>query len=434
MSRRRLSSIKCLRKYNSCRSEKRLIEFIVVKRFSCIMSKNYLFKLENTIQNYAWGSKKALQSLFGIENSEQQPQAEIWMGAHPNGCSTLLIEGNRRSLASAIDANPKFWLGEKSESYGNQLPFLVKILAAEQPLSIQVHPSKINAKHGFEQENNLGIAIDAPERNFKDANHKPELIYAITPYLALNGFRELQVIHKLFSAVDLPSLNDVLTPFLNQPTKEALERLFAAILQMDQIKKINAVKELLSFELPHEEDAEVIETFQLIGELATLYPCDVGLFSPLFLNVVELKPGEAMFLLAETPHAYLKGVGVEVMANSDNVLRAGLTSKHIDVPALLANTRFDSIKVSELTILPCKEGDRLVYPIPVDDFKFDIIHNGMLDIAVSSPEIVLCVDGVVEVTSYEGRVNLKAGESVIIPAATPSYSLKNNGTVARTYC
>ncbi|EOX3438075.1 mannose-6-phosphate isomerase, class I [Vibrio cholerae] len=392
-----------------------------------------IFRLNNPIKNFAWGCKRSFSDLFQIANPEQQPQAEIWMGAHPNGCSTLLIEGKRRSLASAIDVNPKFWLGEKFESYGNQLPFLVKILAAEQPLSIQVHPSKIAAKHGFEQENNLGIAIDAPERNFKDANHKPELIYAITPYLAMNGFRELQVIHKLFSAVVLPSLNDILTPFLNQPTKEALQSLFATILQMDEIQKTNAVKELLNFNLTQEEDAEVIETLQFIAELAAIYPCDVGLFSPLFLNVVELKPGEAMFLFAETPHAYLKGVGVEVMANSDNVLRAGLTPKHIDVPALLANTKFDSIKVGELRMKPCKEGSRLVYPIPVDDFKFDIINNGILDIAVSSPEILLCVDGSVEVSSHKSRVNLKAGESVIIPAATPSYSLKNKGTVARTY-
>lgn len=397
------------------------------------MTTKDLFKLENVIQNYAWGSKTALQSLFGVENTKQQPQAEVWMGAHPNGSSTIFIDGQKCLLASAIDVNPKFWLGEKFESYENQLPFLVKILAAEQPLSIQVHPSKVAAKHGFEKENRLGFAIDAPERNFKDSNHKPELIYAITPYLAMNGFRDLQVIHKLFSAAILPSLNDILAPFLAIPTKETLQQLFSTILQMDEAKKTRVVKELLNFEPSQEEDVEVIETFRLISELAKLYPCDVGIFSPLFLNVVELQPGEAMFLFAETPHAYLKGVGIEVMANSDNVLRAGLTSKHIDVPALLENTKFYSINRNELKMMPCKEGNRLIYPIPIDDFKFDIISNGVLDIAVSSPEIILCVEGTVEVSSLESRVNLKAGESVIIPAATPFYSLNSKGTVARTY-
>lgn len=397
------------------------------------MTTKDLFKLENVIQNYAWGSKTALQSLFGIENIKQQPQAEIWMGAHPNGSSTIFIDGQKCLLASAIDVNPMFWLGDKFESYESQLPFLVKILAAEQPLSIQVHPSKVAAKHGFEKENRLGLAIDAPERNFKDSNHKPELIYAITPYLAMNGFRDLQVIHKLFSTAILPSLNDILAPFLAIPTKETLQQLFSTILQMDEAKKARVVKELLNFEPTQEEDVEVIETFRLIAELAKLYPCDVGLFSPLFLNVVELQPGEAMFLFAETPHAYLKGVGVEVMANSDNVLRAGLTPKYIDVPALLENTKFDSVKENEIKMTPYQEGGRLVYPIPIDDFKFDIILNGILDITVSSPEIILCIDGIVEVRSHESSVDLKAGESVIIPAATSSYSLNSMGTVARTY-
>lgn len=398
------------------------------------MTTKDLFKLENVIQNYAWGSKTALQSLFGVENTKQQPQAEVWMGAHPNGSSTIFIDGQKCLLASAIDVNPKFWLGEKFESYESQLPFLVKILAAEQPLSIQVHPSKVAAKHGFEKENRLGFAIDAPERNFKDSNHKPELIYAITPYLAMNGFRDLQVIHKLFSAAILPSLNDILAPFLAIPTKETLQQLFSTILQMDEAKKTRVVKELLNFEPTQEEDVEVIDTFRLIAELAKLYPCDVGLFSPLFLNVVELQPGEAMFLFAETPHAYLKGVGVEVMANSDNVLRAGLTPKHIDVPALLANTKFESIKVSDLRMQPYQEGNRSVYPIPVDDFKFDIIREGEFENVVSSPEILLCIDGSVEIYSSQNRVNLIAGESVIIPAAASSYSFNNHGTVVRTYC
>lgn len=356
------------------------------------------------------------------------------MGAHPNGSSTLTIDKKECALVDAISSDPVLWLGDKSGDYEDKLPFLVKILAADQPLSIQVHPSKQAARLGFDHENKQGIALDAPERNFKDANHKPELLYAITPYWAMNGFRELKTIHLLFSTPELPSLNEVLAPFLVMPTRETLAQLFAAIMQMDENQKSFAAKELLSFEPTNEEPPEIIEAFKLIAELAKIYPCDVGLFSPLFLNVIELKPGEAMFLFAETPHAYLKGVGVEVMANSDNVLRAGLTPKYIDVQALLTNTKFESIKLSELRLNPSQNRQRSVYPIPVDDFKFDIIHDGTLDVAVSSPEIVLCIDGAVELCSSQSRVILIAGESAVIPAATSSYSLNSKGTIARTYC
>ncbi|HDZ9223214.1 TPA: mannose-6-phosphate isomerase, class I [Vibrio cholerae] len=393
-----------------------------------------IFKLNNPIKNFQWGSTSAFSDLFKIANPHQLPQAELWMGAHPNGSSTITIDKKESTLVDAISSNPSLWLGDQSGRYEDKLPFLVKILAANQPLSIQVHPSKEAAQVGFDKENEQGIALDAAERNFKDANHKPELVYAITPYLAMNGFRELSSIHRLFSAAILPSIKAILDPFLSNPTQETLEQLFAAILLMGEKQKASAVSELLSFEPTLGESAEVMETFKLITELAKLYPSDVGFFSPLFLNVVELKPGEAMFLFAETPHAYLKGVGVEVMANSDNVLRAGLTPKYIDVPELLANTKFEPIKASDLRMQPSQDGNRSVYPIPVDDFKFDIIREGEFEIVSSSPEILLCIEGSVEICSSQSRVSLKAGESVIIPAATSSYSFSNYGTVARTYC
>ncbi len=393
-----------------------------------------IFKLNNLIKNFQWGCTSAFSELFKIANPHQLPQAELWMGAHPNGSSTVTIGKKECALADAISSDPVLWLGDKSEHYEDKLPFLVKILAANQPLSIQVHPSKDAARRGFDKENEQGIALDAAERNFKDANHKPELVYAITPYLAMNGFRELPLIHRLFSAAILPSLKSMLDPFLTMPTQETLEQLFAAILQMDEQQKASAVSELLSFEPTVGESAEVIEAFKLITDLAKLYPSDVGLFSPLFLNVVELKPGEAMFLFAETPHAYLKGVGVEVMANSDNVLRAGLTPKYIDVPALLANTKFVPIKASDLRMQPSQDGNRSVYPIPVEDFKFDVIREGEFEIVAPSPEILLCIEGSVEIRTSQSNIHLKAGESVIIPAATSNYTLNSHGKVARTYC
>ncbi|MFV8383022.1 mannose-6-phosphate isomerase, class I [Vibrio parahaemolyticus] len=393
-----------------------------------------IFRLSNSIKNFEWGCKYALSELFGIPNPDMRPQAELWMGAHSNGSSHVNIRGEELSLADAINSDSAYWLGEHMEKDVEQLPFLVKILAANQPLSIQVHPSKAAAETGFEKENAQGIACDAPERNYKDSNHKPELVYAITPYLAMNGFRELDVIYKFFSTIALPSIASLVLVFLSEPNERSLKQLFTAILQLNDSEKMRVLSELLSFEPLAEHDDDIVEAVNLIAELATLYPSDVGLFSPLFLNVIELSPGEAMFLYAETPHAYLKGVGVEVMANSDNVLRAGLTPKYIDVPELIANTKFESIKPSDLKMEPTKQGERLIYPIPVEDFKFDIIDDAILDINVLSPEILLCVNGTAEIKTEQNCVTLKAGESVMIPAATSSYSLNSQGVVARTYC
>lgn len=396
------------------------------------ISGTMIFRLNNPIKHYAWGCKRAFSDLFQIANPERQPQAELWMGAHPNGSSTIIYEGIESELVDVIDADPSHWLGVNHEQFNRKLPFLVKILAASQPLSIQVHPNKSAAKKGFERENAQGIAIDAAERNYKDANHKPELVYAITPYLAMNGFREFQDIHRLFSTLALPSIAKILEPFLSAPNEDSLAQLFGAILQLDESAKQQAVIELLSVDAS-EKYTEAAETLQLIAELAKLYPCDVGLFAPLFLNVIELRPGEAMFLYAETPHAYLKGVGVEVMANSDNVLRAGLTPKYIDVPELLANTQFKPIKACDLRMTPVKHGERWSYPIPVDDFKFDIINGGVMDIEVSSAEILLCIEGKADVSWCGGNVSLNSGDSIIISAITSAYTVIVIGNIARVH-
>ncbi|MGR5540567.1 mannose-6-phosphate isomerase, class I [Vibrio campbellii] len=392
-----------------------------------------IFRLNNPIKHYAWGCKRSFSDLFQIANPERQPQAELWMGSHPNGSSTIIHEGTETELVDVIDAAPSQWLGVNHQQFNSKLPFLVKILAASQPLSIQVHPNKSAAEKGFERENAQGIAIDDSKRNYKDANHKPELIYAITPYLAMNGFREFQDIHRLFSTLALPSIAKLLEPFLATPNEDSLAQLFGAILQLDESAKQQAVTELLSVDVS-EECTEVAETFQLIAELAKLYPCDVGLFAPLFLNVIELQPGEAMFLYAETPHAYLKGVGVEVMANSDNVLRAGLTPKYIDAPELLANTQFKPIKACDLRMTPIKHGDRWSYPIPVDDFKFELIKNCKLEVAVSSPEIILCIKGEVKINYGHDQIVIRSGESIIISANTPCYTVTTQGLTSRIYC
>ncbi|EBA5292596.1 mannose-6-phosphate isomerase, partial [Salmonella enterica] len=287
-------------------------------------------KLINSVQNYAWGSKTALTELYGIANPQQQPMAELWMGAHPKSSSRITTaNGETVSLRDAIEKNKTAMLGEAVANRFGELPFLFKVLCAAQPLSIQVHPNKRNSEIGFAKENAAGIPMDAAERNYKDPNHKPELVFALTPFLAMNAFREFSDIVSLLQPV--AGAHSAIAHFLQAPNAERLSQLFASLLNMQGEEKTRALAVLKA--ALNSQQGEPWQTIRVISEY---YPDDSGLFSPLLLNVVKLNPGEAMFLFAETPHAYLQGVALEVMANSDNVLRAGLTPKYIDIPELVA--------------------------------------------------------------------------------------------------
>ena len=284
-------------------------------------------KLINSVQNYAWGSKTALTELYGLANPQQLPMAELWMGAHPKSSSKIEdTSGQIVSLRDVIDENQSALLGDAVAQRFGELPFLFKVLCAAQPLSIQVHPNKRNSEIGFAKENAAGIPMDAAERNYKDPNHKPELVFALTPFLAMNAFREFSEIVSLLQPV--AGAHTAIAHFLEQPNAERLSQLFAGLLSMQGEEKSRALA-ILKAALETQQG----EPWQTIRLIAEFYPDDSGLFSPLLLNVVKLNPGDAMFLFAETPHAYLQGVALEVMANSDNVLRAGLTPKYIDIPA-----------------------------------------------------------------------------------------------------
>ncbi|MEX9248272.1 mannose-6-phosphate isomerase, partial [Salmonella enterica] len=299
-------------------------------------------KLINSVQNYAWGSKTALTELYGIANPQQQPMAELWMGAHPKSSSRITTaNGETVSLRDAIEKNKTAMLGEAVANRFGELPFLFKVLCAAQPLSIQVHPNKRNSEIGFAKENAAGIPMDAAERNYKDPNHKPELVFALTPFLAMNAFREFSDIVSLLQPI--AGAHSAIAHFLQAPNAERLSQLFASLLNMQGEEKSRALAVLKA--ALNSQQGEPWQTIRVISEY---YPDDSGLFSPLLLNVVKLNPGEAMFLFAETPHAYLQGVALEVMANSDNVLRAGLTPKYIDIPELVANVKFEPKPAGEL--------------------------------------------------------------------------------------
>lgn len=392
-----------------------------------------IFKLKNCIQNYAWGSTIAMSELFGFENSEKKPQAELWMGAHPNGCSRL--EQTGCSLADYISKNKSLVLGDYTAKRYGELPFLFKVLAADRPLSIQVHPNKANSERGFERENEQGIALDAAERNYKDPNHKPELVYALTRYKAMNGFRPIAHILSLFEEVYLPTLESELSSLKAAPTAVGLKTFFTALMTLPSRRALMILSEVeAAFE---RSDLSVMakEALAYSRSLSEHYSGDIGILAPLILNVVELEPGEAMFLHAETPHAYMEGTALEIMASSDNVLRAGLTPKHIDVPELIANTCFEPIAPKQLKLAPIEREGRVNFPVPIDDFLFDVIYVGSnaQTLFVRGAEIVFCIEGDIHISSGGTSLLLKAGESVFVPNSAVSYQFYGTGRLARVY-
>ncbi|HFZ8993580.1 TPA: mannose-6-phosphate isomerase [Citrobacter freundii] len=386
-------------------------------------------KLINSVQNYAWGSKTALTELYGMANPTGQPMAELWMGAHPKSSSRVEVsEGQTLPLREMIEKDKAALLGDAVAGRFGELPFLFKVLCAAQPLSIQVHPNKENAEQGFAKENAAGIAIDAAERNYKDPNHKPELVFALTPFMAMNAFREFSEIVSLLQPV--AGAHTAIAHFLQQPDADSLSQLFTSLLNMQGEEKSRALA-ILKATLESQQ-GEPWETIRLISEF---YPDDSGLFSPLLLNVVKLNPGDAMFLFAETPHAYLKGVALEVMANSDNVLRAGLTPKYIDIPELIANVKFAPRPADTLLTTPVKNGAELDFPIPVDDFAFSLhdLSAQETTIAQQSAAILFCVEGEAVLSAGGQTLTLKPGESVFVGASESPVNVSGVGRLARVY-
>ena len=386
-----------------------------------------ILKLKNPVLNYAWGSRTALAQLFNIPNPDSAPQAEMWMGAHPKGCSELQMPNGTVRLDDFIQKNPEGALGPRWAAHP-QLPYLFKILAAETALSIQVHPRLEKAQMGFAQENARGLPVDDPQRNYRDANHKPELMYALTPFEALCGFRPFSEISEIFQPLRLPALDPTLPLFHSQPSSETLKALFTAILNLTGEAKTEAIQTLLDH-AQHQSKAP----FPTILRLATQYPEDSGLFAPLLLNTITLSPGQALFLAAETPHAYLQGTGLEVMASSDNVLRGGLTPKYIDVPELTANIQFIESTPQTYRVTPIAKGAMQIYPVPVDDFAFATFVAGEKPnlFTCHAPEIVLCLAGKLMLQTEFEQIELQKGESCFIPASTRAYTIQGSATGAR---
>ncbi|WP_241626936.1 mannose-6-phosphate isomerase, class I [Rosenbergiella epipactidis] len=384
-----------------------------------------MYKLNNYVQHYDWGSPTALTEHFGYANVARLPMAEVWMGAHSSASSRLWDQGEWKSLAAEITARPIAMLGQVTYERFHQLPFLLKLLAAEKPLSIQVHPTKLAAQQGFAREDSLGIPLNHPSRNYRDTNHKPEVIYALTPFKALNGFKSFGKIAQAFQKLewDHPAVKG----FIECPTSTQLRQLFIACLQLAGEEKQQVLTRLL--QSTDQQEGVITQTIQMI---AKDWPNDCGLLMPLFLNIVDLRPGEALYLAAGTPHTYLQGMGVEIMANSDNVLRAGLTTKHIDIDELVANVQFQEKKIEQLILAPLVKGNQFQYPVPAADFSLSIL-NLISSVELTSeglPQILLCLKGTLQLSSARQHLSLTLGESIFIPANQGSYTLAGQGQIA----
>jgi len=388
--------------------------------------------LKNSIQEYAWGSRTAIPELLGQSVPADKPQAELWMGAHPKAPSQVLADGLWRSLPEVIQESPEETLGQEvAARFSNKLPFLFKVLAAAKPLSIQAHPNKEQAGQGFARENELGVPLDAPHRNYRDDNHKPEIICALTPFWALNGFRGVSEILELLERTQVPILAETVLYLQNRPSQAGLKQFFYHLMSMEGKEQGKIVEEAVGFA---EKQVDEDPVWTWVVRLNQEYPGDVGVFAPIFLNLVQLKPQQAMYLPAGELHAYLEGVGIELMANSDNVLRGGLTPKHIDVQELLTILSFTG---GELNILrPEKlESGEAVYPTKAAEFVLSVIQGSATAPFRSSRnrsvEIVICTKGEARVTDLsDGEITLLTkGTSIIIPAAVDQYSIEGDGVL-----
>ena len=385
--------------------------------------------LKNTIQEYAWGSYTAIPELLGNDSPANTPQAELWMGAHPKAPSKLKCNGKWRSLLELIDKNPRGILGEKvAQKFKNRLPYLFKVLAAGKPLSIQAHPSLGQAKEGFERENRLGIPLDAPNRNYKDDNHKPECICALSAFWALNGFRKISAMISLLDKICPPGLTKELDLLRRKPDSDGLKKFFQTVMTMDRKSQKRIVDDAVKNARPVKGDNKA---YQWMINLYKEYPSNIGVLSPIILNLICLEPGQALFLPAGTLHAYLDGVGIELMANSDNVLRGGLTPKHVDVKELLNVLNFEERDVNILKMEKINSCERR-YEINAQEFSLSVIAV-KTDTEYYSPgkrcvEILLCTDGDAVVVDFaeNNSVDIKKGMSILIPAVVEKYSIKGD--------
>lgn len=390
-----------------------------------------MFALTNVTRDYPWGSPTAIADLLGTEPSGG-PEAELWLGAHPDSPSLAQTPEGSVPLDQLIAANPSMALGEEAlTAFGARLPFLLKLLAADKALSLQVHPTQEHARQRFADEDAAGIAHDAPTRSYKDEQHKPEMILALTPFEALCGFRPTAEAAELFRTVasfikadggEVPALLNEVEMALNSRMvgPMVVRRAFELL-----VNGGDATLALIEVAVPAVAAAAASGTdlppaLATVLELAEQYPGDSGILVSVLLNRVSLAPGEAIYLPAGNIHAYLNGLGLEVMASSDNVLRCGLTAKHMDVPELLEVVDFTPTAVP---VVPTRLTDlgQKVWEPPFAEFALQRVEiaadSDPVPLVQNGPMIVLATAGAVLLDSPRGDLALARGGSVFVASA-----------------
>lgn len=396
-------------------------------------------------RDYAWGSPTLIPRFLGLP-ADGAPQAELWVGAHP-GNPSRLPDGS--TLEDHVRAHADTALGPRSrDTFGPRLPYLMKALAAAEPLSLQVHPTSQRARIGYDLEDQAGIPVGAPERSYQDRHHKPEMIVAITRFEGMAGFRDLEKTARILRLLEHPWGDRVAKELESAPPFQALHGVVSEILTQDGPALRGLIAEIAAAAVTAEErghrtnrtsgrmyldrasvERESTRLFAQTAQLAERYPEDPGVLVTLLLNHVVLSPGEAMFLDAGVVHAYTSGFGVEIMASSDNVVRAGLTPKHVDVPELLEIASFTPIP-APLWEPVAVSANTLSYRPPVAEFALTIAREPGDLLPAEGPRTVLCLDGDVVVASATTRHPLTRGQALFVPHAEGGIALEGEGTVA----
>jgi mannose-6-phosphate isomerase len=386
--------------------------------------------LEGTVRPYAWGSRTHIAALLGEAVPSPHPQAELWLGAHHDAPSRLVGSPGDRTLLDALaqDVEGTFGPG-RAAHWSGRLPFLLKVLAADEPLSLQTHPSAEQAVAGYAREEAAGVPRTAPERNYRDPLPKPEILCALEEFHALAGFRDAAVTVRLLRALDVEQLSHHTGLLAAQPDPDGLRALFTTWITLPQRTVDELVPALLDGCVrlaktpgsPGAPGGEFEREVRTLLDLGERYPGDGGVLAALLLNRVVLAEGECLFQPAGSPHAYLSGCGVELMANSDNVLRAGLTPKHVDVPELLRILDFRCGPPP--VVRPQADGPRQIFTAPSEHFRLVRLDlgpdDGPVELGIDGPRIVLVVRGDAELASDSGgrSVALAQGRAAWVPAA-----------------
>ena len=377
-------------------------------------------RLHHTSRDYDWGSPDDIPRFLG-EFADGRPVAEVWMGTHPLGASTIGTDDGEVSLTTLA----------------GELPFMLKLLAASRPLSIQVHPNAQQAKAGFAREEEAGVPIDAPHRVYRDANHKPEMVYALTAFDTLVGFRPTAEILRILAAIESPLATSLAERLNDRPGFDGIVRVVETLLdEKPDVSEIDRV--VASCRDLAAQGIDVKRAYATAVEIAEHHPGDVGVVISLLLKRLTLQPGEAAFLGAGIIHAHLRGMCLEVMVSSDNVLRAGLTSKHLDPGGLVDCLDEGMSRLARVTPEPFGFSTDIFSP-PVDEFALAVTQCSHAEpegaaLPDASRRIVVCLGGEVELVNEHGeRVTLRRGESVYADGSDGALRGIGTGELAQAY-